>query len=412
MSENQHAAMTQADPQSAKPKDLRALVHDMGHWRHAPESGVNLVILSVAGALPETKRTPGLVAQISEGAVGIAAKRSGFCYQVSPCDFAIMAKLPESALVGMVRDLKVDMLRTIERNFPGSFGSIDQSRLVLSYDLVNNYRSAADRIAKYAEIAQRNVGEEAGNKQLRPLTPADIKNVMKAYEKFGTEKFIKAFVRSQDVILNIAGKAPERVLREYFISMDLLRKPLFIDVEMRGSGRLFNEFTLVLDQILLQAFNQMHTTGERCSVNLNVESVFTEAFENFVESTPPAVLEQVVFEFRQSNIVENFDEFQVARGLIKSKGAHIAVDQIFPQTVGLVDLDYIGASIAKIHWRNGAEDILKERERAIKYLIDCNVVPVLIRVDNERALEVGARMGINMFQGFLVDQKLGQKPAA
>lgn len=413
MSENQYAGINQTAPQSAKPKDLRALVHDMGHWRHAPESGVNLVILSVAGALPETKRTPGLVAQICEGAVGIAAKRSGFCYQISSCDFAIMAKLPESSLVGMVRDLKVDMLRTIERNFPGSFGSIDQSRLVLSYDLVNNYRSAADRIAKYAEIAQRAVSEaDASNKQLRPLTPADIKNVMKAYEKFGTEKFIKAFVRTQDVMLNIAGKAPERVLREYFISMDLLRKPLFIDVEMRGSGRLFNEFTLVLDQILLQAFNQMHTTGERCSINLNVESVFTEAFESFIEATPPAVLEQVVFEFRQSNIVENFDEFQVARGLIKSKGAHIAVDQIFPQTVGLVDLDYIGASIAKIHWRNGAEEILKERERAIKYLIDCNVVPVLIRVDNERALEVGARMGINMFQGFLVDQKLGQKPAA
>lgn len=410
MSESQYAAMNQAEPQSAKAKDLRALVHDMGQWRHAPEGGVNLVIISVAGALPEAKRTPGLVAQVAEGAAGIAGKRSGAFYQVSPCDFAIMGKFQETALISMVRDLKVDMLRTIERNFPGSFGSIDQSRLVLSYDLVANYRSAADRVAKYAEIAQRAVSEEAGNKQLRPLTPADIKNVMKAYEKFGSEKFIKAFVRTQDVMLNIAGKPPETVLREYFISMDLLRKPLFIDVEMRGSGRLFNEFTLVLDQILLQAFNQMHTTDQRCSINLNVESVFTEAFEGFIEATPPKVLEQVVFEFRQSNIVENFDEFQVARGLIKSKGAHIAVDQIFPQTVGLVDLDYIGASIAKIHWRNGAEEILKERERAIKYLIDCNVVPVLIRVDNDRALEVGARMGINMFQGFLIDQKLGHKP--
>ena len=411
MSEAQYAAMNQAESQSAKPKDLRALVTDMGHWRHAPESGVNLVIVSVASSLPEAKRTPGLIGQIAEGTATIATKRAGTCYQVSPCDFAIMAKLPETALIGMVRDLKVDMLRTIERNFPGSFGAIDQSRLVLSYDLVNNYRSAADRIAKYAEIAQRAISDaDGGNKQLRPLTPADIKNVMKAYEKFGSEKFIKAFVRTQDVMLAIAGKPPESVLREYFISMDLLRKPLFIDVEMRGSCRLFNEFTLVLDQILLQAFNQMHTTSERCSINLNVESVFTEAFEGFIESTPAAVLEQVVFEFRQSNIVENFDEFQVARGLIKSKGAHIAVDQIFPQTVGLVDLDYIGASIAKIHWRNGAEDVLKERERAIKYLIDCNVVPVLIRVDNEHAIEVGQRMGINMFQGFLIDQKLGHKP--
>lgn len=396
----------------AKPKDLRALVQDMGQWRHAPEAGVNLVVVSVAAALPETKRTPALIAQIGEGMAAIGSKRHGHTYQVSTCDFGILAKVTETALIGLVRDLKVEMLRTIERNFPGSFGTIDQSRLVLSYDLVNNYRSAADRVAKYAELAQRNAADQdEGNKQLRPLTTADIKNVMKAYEKFGTEKFIKAFVRDQDIIMHVAGKAPEKVLTEYFISMDLLRKPLFVDVEMRGSGRLFNEFTLVLDQILLQAFDQMHTRGGRCSVNLNVESVFTEQFEAFIERTPEAVLKEVVFEFRQSNIVENFDEFQVARGLIKSKGATIAVDQIFPQTVGLVDLDYIGASIAKIHWRNGAEDILKERERAVKYLIDCGVLPVLIRVDNERALEVGARMGINLYQGFLIDDMIKKNAA-
>ena len=206
---------------TAKLKDLRALVQDMGHWRHAPESGVNMIIISVTASLPETKRTPELIAQIGEGVVGIAGKKHGVVYSVSSCDFAIMVKLTEVALVGVVRDIKVDMLRTIERCFPGSFGTIDQSRLVLSYDLVNNYRSAADRIAKYAEIAQRQVAEPEGDKQLRPLTTADIKNVMRAYEKFGTDKFVKAFVRSQEVMLNIAGKPPEAVMTEYFISMDL-----------------------------------------------------------------------------------------------------------------------------------------------------------------------------------------------
>ena len=77
--------------------------------------------------------------------------------------------------------------------------------------------------------------------------------------------------------------------------------------------------------------------------------------------------------------------------------------------MGLVDVDYIGATIAKIHWRTGAEEILKEREKAIKYMIDCNVLPVLIRVDNERALVVGERMGINMFQGFLIDDMFKEK---
>ena len=410
MSDTMQADFGGGEAPPARLQRLRALVEAMGKWRHAPEADVNLVLVRAASSLPESKRTENLIEQMSQGLSAIGAKRGGTCYQVSSCDFAILVKLTEAGLVGIVRDLKVEMLRTIEKYFPGSFGTIDQSRLVLSYDLTNKYRSAADRLAKYAKIEQRAVEEaDANERQLRPLTTADIKNVMRAYEKFGTEKFIKAFVRTQDIMLNITGKNPEKILTEYFISMDLLRKPLFIDVEMRGSGRLFNEFTLMLDQIMLRAFNEMHTTKERCSVNINVESVFTEAFENFIDKTHADVLSQVVFEFRQSNIVENFDEFQVARGLINSKGAHIAIDQIFPQTVGLVDVDYIGATMAKIHWRNGAEEILKERERAIKYMINCNVLPILIRVDDERALRVGERMGINMFQGFLVDDMLKAK---
>ena len=388
-----------------KPQDLRALVQDMGKYRHAAESGINLIVVSVSSALPETKRTPALVAQLVEGVSLVATKRRCTVYQVSIHDIAVLGKIGEGTLVSMVRDLKVEMLRTIERNFPGSFGTIDQSRLVLSYDLEHNYRSAADRIAKFAELAQRAAEtEDTGTKKLRVLTTADIQKVLLAYEKFGTEKFVKAFIRHQDAVYKNGPGAFEPRLTEYYISMDLIRKPLFVDVEMRGSGRIFHEFTLVLDQIMLQSFNSMPTSAGKCSINLNVESVFTEIFENFIEQTPADKLTNIVFEFRQSNIVENFDEFQVARGLIKSKGATIAVDQIFPQTVGLVDLEYIGASIAKIHWRTGAEDMLRERAKAIRYMQECNVTPMLIRVDNERAFDIGHSMGIHTFQGFHIDE--------
>lgn len=386
-----------------KVKGLNDLVREMGKWRENPVAGMNFIVVSVSSAMPESKRTPPLIEQIKDGVLAQTVLRGGKAFELSECDFAIMVKLSETSMVGTVRDLKVEMLRTFERHFPGSFGTIDQTRLVLSYELGGNYRSAADRVAKYAEMAQQKAQPEAGAKKLRPLTHSDIKNVMRAYEKFGSEKFIKTFVRSQEVCIAVDGRAPEPVMTEYFISMDLLRKPLFVDVEMRGSGRLFNEFTLVLDQILLNAFDKLKVGDKRVSLNLNVESVFTEAFEMFIENTPEDVLQQVVFEFRQSNIVENFDEFQVARGLIRAKGAHIAVDQIFPQTVGLVDLDFLGASIAKIHWRNGAEEVLYEREKAIKNLISAGVLPVLIRVDQERALEVGNSMGITMYQGFLID---------
>ncbi|MEQ9447518.1 MAG: hypothetical protein RLN70_01270, partial [Rhodospirillaceae bacterium] len=105
----------------AKPQYLRALVEAMGKWRHAPEAGVNLIVVSVAAALPQAKRSEQLVAEIGEGVSVIGAKRGGTCYQVSDCDFALLAKVNETQLVGLVRDLKVEMLRSIERNYPGSF---------------------------------------------------------------------------------------------------------------------------------------------------------------------------------------------------------------------------------------------------------------------------------------------------
>ncbi len=47
--------------------------------------------------------------------------------------------------------------------------------------------------------------------------------------------------------------------------------------------------------------------GKRISINLNVPSVFSKAFDNFVEKTSPEVLSKVVVEFRQEDAVVNYD---------------------------------------------------------------------------------------------------------
>ncbi len=79
--------------------------------------------------------------------------------------------------------------------------------------------------------------------------------------------------------------------------------------------------------------------------------------------------------------------------------------------MGLVDLDYIGAKYAKVLWREGAGDVLRERGKTFKYMLDCRVRPILIRVDNPRALTVGAELGIDTFQGFLIDDTLRKRAA-
>ena len=57
-----------------KHADLRALVQDMGRWRRAPVRDTHLIIINVAGALPQAKRTVELISQIAAGVNAIAAK--------------------------------------------------------------------------------------------------------------------------------------------------------------------------------------------------------------------------------------------------------------------------------------------------------------------------------------------------
>jgi EAL domain-containing protein (putative c-di-GMP-specific phosphodiesterase class I) len=401
------AARNGTTGEAIQPRDLRALVQDMTQWRQTPVANTSMIAISLSSALPEAKRTDKLVEALVTAMSKLGAKVRARFYRATPGDFVFMVKADEGAMVAIVRDLKIDLLRQIESQFPGSFGTIDQSRLVVCYDLLHNYRSAADRVTRFAQAHNQQQVENDG--KLRALTGNDIERVMAAYKKFGTERFIKAFVRCQDAMIRPQGQPMKKLMTEYFISMDLLRKPLFIDVEMRGSGRLFNEFTLMLDQIMLEAFPQVAVPGMECSMNLNVQSVFTPVFEEFISRSPPENIKHVVFEFRQANIVEHFDEYQVARGLIKEKGARIAVDQIFPQTVGLVDIDYLGASVAKIHWRAGSDEVFDQRRRALKYMADCGVQPILIRVDDPHALEVGATMGIDAYQGFLIDSQVREE---
>ena len=67
MSDSAQADFGGGDTPPARPQFLRALVEAMGKWRHAPESGVNLVVISAASALPEAKRSEELVEQMSVG---------------------------------------------------------------------------------------------------------------------------------------------------------------------------------------------------------------------------------------------------------------------------------------------------------------------------------------------------------
>jgi hypothetical protein len=403
-----------AHPRAAvqRPKDLRGLVEDMAEWRHLPTVNTQLFIVDVNGAVPQGKQSPEMISMLVAGLCYVAARYGATTYHVAPTEYALLAPAEGAKTLEILRDVKVAMLRAVEKYCPENFGNINQARFAMIFDLRQNFRAAAERIAKYTADAQKAADPDAKRHELRPLSPDDLENILHAFRKFGADKFLKAFMRDQMVVQSAPGRAPTPTMHEYYVSMDALRKPLFIDVEMRASGPLFNEFTRVLDQIVLRSFSHMTSvTPMPFSLNVNVVTTFTAAFADFMDQTDKEILSRIVFEFRQADIVEHFDEFEIARGMIKAMGASIGVDKIFPQTLGLVDLDYIGAKYAKVHWRAGAEDMLRERGKTFKYMRSCGIQPVLIRVDNLQALTLGAELGVDMFQGFAIDNMLRTRAA-
>ncbi len=154
--------------------------------------------------------------------------------------------------------------------------------------------------------------------------------------------------------------------------------------------------------------------GKQLSINLNVQSVFSKAFDTFVEQTPPEVMRNVVIEFRQEDVVVNYDGYAIAREHLRKKGARVAIDQIAPSAIGLVNISFLDAEIAKLRWHSDAEDDFYDRQPVVETFRRNGIQPVLSRVDQERAHHVGMDLGIEMYQGFLIDDMLksGAKESA
>ncbi len=368
-----------------------------------PSKGLSLMLVSLS-ALPTSDPDVEFWGELDDFLVDYKARYEAELYELSLADRAVLAKISEHAEVGMISDIKVSILRLIQQHFPEHFGMVDQSRLVRIIDLGFKLSHAIKFLEHYENQPGR-TGEKAMD--VRPLQEEDIKMVLEVHRKVGSEKFKEIFVQSQRIVDIKPGQEPEELMKEYFIRMDALKKHVFPNAELRGMGNLFNQLTITLDRVLIGAFNEINPKRHACSINLNVESVFAKAFEDFMGESDEASLANIVFEFRQDNILQHFDEFELAANLITSKGGTVAVDAIFPETVGLVNLPRLHATFAKIFWRPGAEEVLPAQREEIKKMQAQGMIFIIARLDDEMGIKVGHDLGITVFQGFHVDDLLG-----
>ncbi|MEQ8806183.1 MAG: hypothetical protein RIE16_10425 [Rhodospirillales bacterium] len=234
------------------------------------------------------------------------------------------------------------------------------------------------------------------------MRESDIQVVRDGMRKMGKKAFTDNFIRSQATVVITPGKPPMPVMKEYFISVEMIRQHILTNVDFRGAGLVFQHLTRSLDQMLIECFDEVNPDRAKASLNLNVETVFTHSFQNLLEKGTKA-LSSLVLEFRAENILQNWDQFQTASELITSHGGTIAIDAIIPESLGVIDLSKLGAKLAKVFWRPGTENSLPKFKETIQGLQQRGTVLVMARVDDDLAIKTAHACGITMFQGFLID---------
>lgn len=343
-------------------------------------------------------------------------------YKISDWDFALYISSNEYRIIGFVNDVKLNILRLVERYLPDVFDRLNQWRLVQVFDLSRHKHIAVKRLRKLAEAkqAEGEVDPAAGGEERgdlvenvekyanQKLSSKHIELVNLTFERLGPTMFRDVFIRSQEIALIVPGKGIEPVINEMFVSVAQIRKHLLVNVDMSEGRNYFYQLTQLLDRLVLRCICEVRNVIRfNTSFNLNIDSVFTPEFQQFEESLLDR-LPNCSVEFRAADIFDNFDKFDMVRDLIAARGASIAVDSVHPKMIGVLDFHRMGVRMAKINWTAEAEEILMERAPEVKRMQRAGVVFILARVEDPAGVRLGQRLGIRLFQGFHIDELLLQ----
>jgi hypothetical protein len=308
----------------------------------------------------------------------------------------------EMIVSGVVSEIKLILLRMIGRLLPDYFGAIDTNRLAQLYDL----RRDRERALQAVERMEQTATDVTNLSSMMDLLMMEhITKVETSHRQLGDARFADLFVRSQQIAINDPNRGLSAVMTEFFISMSAIRQHLLVGVDMRHNRNVFTQLTVTLDRILLKCIDRVRRPDQRCSLNINIESVFSNEFEAF-EKRSLNSLRPFNFEFRAGDVMANFTEFSAARDLIQSRGGTIAIDGLSPQMLAILDLTQLQANMAKVFWQAGLAPELLKRQGQLEKLRSHGIVLALARVDDPEGFATGRDLRFGLLQGFEIDRQL------
>ena len=365
--------------------------------RRNPE-GRKAVHIRLSHLLP-ANRTPVHIKIVTRMFRVLESGRQAQLFNLSNDDLALIIN------GGAQRDVNNIVLR-VRKLFDGDPITVDDAdgndRFVTWYDLALD-AAVAIHAAQQLRIEAQNAPPRAASVQLPPITPATLDEVQKKLA-FAN---VAPFVRDQ-VALRINPQTKEASIEfyEFFLSVGDLQRTIAPNINLFGDRSLFQDLSRTMDVRMLETV-QRHpqARGTPCiSLNLNLETVLTPAFGNFIQHLEKG--QKVIVEVAAADMLTNIGMYIDIRNVLGSMGHAILIDGLTTTTIEMLDVAAMKPDYAKIVWAPELLDVTNPAtaRNTTAMVAEIGVEKVILsRCDSAAALSWGLKTGIGLFQGHFLD---------
>jgi hypothetical protein len=232
-----------------------------------------------------------------------------------------------------------------------------------------------------------------------PLTPARLAQIENRLDGVDLEPF----VRRQPVYRN--GPAWQVVYTEQFTGLADLAAALFPKVEIVEGEPLFAELCRHLDRLMLVAL-LLNRPWRRQHVGLNLGhgAWSTDEYRRLLKCLDDAERGRLTIELHWLDALKDAAEGGRAMAEMREAGVTIAIDRIGIEALPLLNLERLDARWLKLVFDKSRLPLLLRADH-VEVLRRCRPERlILANADDKLALDLGQKLGIAHYQGWLIDR--------
>lgn len=356
-------------------------------------SGYAVLYISASKLKPK-HRHPKFLKILEKFFDGVVGLSTGVFFPLSNGDFAILGRDFSQAVV----DEAVNKLREGTSNDPilhGRKSSDFAAVLVFPENFASFYNYVLGLIDNHKNIRVQETFEPIK----RPLEAGEVGEVLKVLDQID----ISELVKRQSVIKILGANQFKVNFQEFFVAVKDLNQ-LFEGVDLQENRWLYFYMLQHLDKRMLQSFFQakIKQWPEVISVNLNMQSVYSQEFISFAQLFSQ-LGHKIVVEVQLIDVFNNLPLYFEVKEILGRGGHHILIDGLSISSLKLLNLNNLKPNMIKFFWEplwefsSENEDVKK----VISNLGKENVI--LAKCDSSQSLSWGLRHGFSSFQGPFMD---------